>query len=213
VEWHADPSAGWFPPPGTLYRRWGKRLFDLLMVGAGTFALLPVIGLLALLVRGSSAGPVLFRQTRLGLGGQRFVLLKFRTMLDQPRIPDRLTLWDDPETTRVGRFLRRFKLDELPQLFNVLAGDMSLVGPRPCLPDRLEELDGNGRLRLQVRPGLTGLAQVHGNVYLSWEQRWHFDAEYVSRMSLTTDVVILLRTIAVVLAGERRFLRSPGAGH
>lgn len=196
--------------PAGPYAAFGKRLFDLL---AGTLAavlLSPVLALAAGSIKASSSGPVLFRQTRIGLGERPFSLLKFRTMTHRHRVPDRQTFWDDPETTSVGKWLRRFKLDELPQLLNVIRGEMSLVGPRPCLPDLLNTIDEAGRERFLVRPGLTGLAQVNGNVYISWEERWRFDADYVRRLSFSLDLRILIRTVAVVLLGEHRFARQTG---
>src|SRR5213075_688292 len=130
----------------------------------------------------------------LGRNAQTFEALKFRTMTDKPRVPDTLYYTGDPnEVTRIGRFLRRTKLDELPQILNVLMGDMSLVGPRPQLAVQLQDFDENAKLRLLVRPGLTGMAQTHGNVGLTWPERWAYDAEYVRRMSLALDVRLIAR--------------------
>lgn len=114
----------------------------------------------------------------------------------------------DVGVTRAGYWLRRFKIDELPQLWNVLVGDMSLVGPRPAMPQQLDELDEVGRMRLLVRPGLTGLAQVNGNIFLTWPQRWQFDRQYVENVTFITDVGIMLRTALVILLGERRFAKE-----
>jgi undecaprenyl phosphate N,N'-diacetylbacillosamine 1-phosphate transferase len=193
-----------------LYRRWGKRALD---VGATSLALLvlwPLLLLIALLVKVTSRGPVLFRQERLGRNATTFMAFKFRTMTDKPRVPDTLYYTGDPsEITPIGRFLRRTKLDELPQIFNVLRGEMSLVGPRPQLPAQLSEFDENASLRLLVSPGLTGLAQVNGNTVLNWKERWHYDAEYVRTLTFALDCRILLRTIGVLVAGEEKFTRKP----
>ena len=168
---------------------------------------LPVFAAVGLLIRLDSRGPVSFVQPRLGRQGRVFLLYKFRTMFDAPRESTHEVLPGHPEVTPVGRFLRRFKIDELPQLWNVLRGDMSIVGPRPALPRQAEELDEIGRMRLEVRPGLTGLAQVHGNVYLSWPERWKYDRDYVLRMSARLDLWILWQTALVALCGEQRFYK------
>ena len=115
----------------------------------------------------------------------------------------------NPEVTAVGEFLRRFKLDELPQLFNVLKGDMSLAGPRPPLPGQMAEYDNETVKRLQVRPGLTGLAQINGGTHMSWPQRWQYDLQYVREFSFPLDLRILARTILVVALGESRFHTPP----
>lgn len=195
-----------------LYAHVGKRTLDLVAGGALALIVSPVAIVAALAIRLDSAGPVLFGQERAGRGGAPFRVYKFRTMIDRPRDVDREIHAGDPEVTRVGALLRRTKLDELPQLINVLRGDMSLVGPRPMMPTMVEELDGDARRRLEVRPGVTGLAQVNGNIHLSWPQRWAWDARYVNRVSLITDLRILIRTVGVVLLGERHFLNPPDGG-
>ena len=137
-----------------------------------------------------------------------FQLCKFRTMLGG-RIPDpkELVPLDHPEITRIGRFLRRTKLDELPQLWNVLRGEMSLVGPRPTLPDQAAAYDEFRRQRLLMRPGITGLAQVYGHAAMSWDERILYDIAYVRRCGFMMDLGILCRTLWVVLAGEGRTTR------
>jgi len=182
-----------------------KRVFDVVVSVLGLAISLPVFAVIALLVRLVSRGPVFFVQPRLGRHGRVFLLYKLRTMFDVPRESTHEVLPGDPDVTVVGRFLRRFKIDELPQLWNVLRGDMSIVGPRPALPRQAQELDEVGRVRLEVRPGLTGLAQVHGNVYLSWPERWRYDRDYVMRLSVRLDLWILWQTALVALCGERRF--------
>lgn len=191
------------------YARVGKRMLDLALASAGLIVVSPVLAAAALAVKLDSPGPVLFRQARLGRHGSLFSLLKLRTMTHVPRTPGGEVSLDNPEVTAVGRVLRRTKLDELPQLINVLRGEMSIVGPRPALPRMLEELDEVGLQRLRVRPGLTGLAQIRGNVHLSWPERWRYDAHYVETQSLATDLSIVLRTVPTVLLGEQRMLRRP----
>lgn len=192
-----------------MYRRIGKRLLDLVisLLALGIFA--PILGVIAILIRFRSPGPVLFVQSRLGLDGKVFQVYKFRTMIDRPRIPDREIIGPHPELTPIGYWLRRFKLDELPQVFNVIKGEMSIVGPRPALPAQIRDYDDVARRRLEVRPGLTGLAQVNGNIFLSWQERWQYDVIYVDNVSLSLDIRIIARTIGVVLLGERRFYRRP----
>jgi len=184
-----------------------KRTFDIAVALLGLVLCLPLLVLVAVLIRLDSRGRVFFVQTRLGRYGRPFRLYKFRTMTDRPRRRSDEVLPNDPEVTAVGRLLRRLKIDELPQLWNVLRGEMSIVGPRPALPKQLEELDEVGRIRLQVRPGLTGLAQVHGNIYLPWQERWKYDAEYVKKASFFHDCRILWQTLAVLLRGEHRYLK------
>lgn len=174
--------------------------------------LLPLLGAITMLVRWDSPGPAVFRQVRVGQGGRVFTMLKFRTM--EPGAERRLRalaeanetdggplfkIRADPRVTRVGRLLRRYSLDELPQLVNVLRGEMSLVGPRPALPREVEQYDADARRRLHVRPGLTGLWQVSGRSDLSWEESVRLDVAYVDNWSLGLDAVILSRTLHAVL--------------
>lgn len=181
-----------------------KRAFDVLAASSLLVLSAPVLLAAAAMIKATSRGPVMFRQARRGRHGRPFTLYKFRTMKHRSREAKEV-LPDDPEVTPVGRLLRRLKVDELPQLWNVLRGDMSVVGPRPDLPDG--ELDALGNVRLQVRPGLTGLAQVNGNIYLPWEERWKYDAAYVERMSIGLDLWVLWRTVFVVVLGEKRFTK------
>jgi lipopolysaccharide/colanic/teichoic acid biosynthesis glycosyltransferase len=175
-----------------------KRAFDVTVASTLLVALSPLLAVLAVLVRALDGPPVLFRQRRSGQHGRSFDLCKFRTMT---------TGSDDPTTdaqriTRLGRVLRRTSLDELPTLWNVVAGHMSLVGPRP-LPERyLGRYDQRQRRRLQVRPGVTGLAQATGRNLLSWEERFELDVQYVERATLRTDLRILLDTAKSVLRRE-----------
>jgi sugar transferase EpsL len=161
----------------------------------------PVLLLLVVSVRLSMGTPVLFRQERPGFAGRPFRILKFRTMTDARDAAGRL-LPDGQRLTRVGIFLRRTSLDELPELLNVLRGEMSLVGPRPLLFRYLPYFRSRERLRLAARPGVTGLAQVSGRNCLGWDQRLELDAQYVEQMSLRKDMAILWRTLRAVLLRE-----------
>jgi len=197
----------------TLWTRGGKRVGDVLAALVLLVLLSPLLLLAALLIRLSGKGAILFAQERGGKDSVIFTLLKFRTMraARQPD-PKELVPLDHPDITRLGRWLRRTKIDELPQLFNVLKGDMSLVGPRPTLPDQVEAYDDFRRQRLLLRPGITGLTQVNGSVTLSWDQRILYDIAYVRRCSLLMDLGILLKTVRVIFHGEgwarRRFQDS-----
>ena len=194
----------------SFYARFGKRLFDLVLSAAALGALAPFMLVTAAMIRLTSRGPALFVQERLGRHAKLFRAYKFRTMTDRPRQFDTLYFTgDSTEITAIGRLLRRTKLDELPQLINVLKGDMSIVGPRPQLEVQLKDFDDNARLRLLVRPGLTGMAQTHGNVQLSWPERWFYDAEYVKRLSLALDLRLIARTIGVIVRGEERYVVRP----
>jgi len=187
------------------YRHFGKRALDLVLAIPAIAGLLPLFVAIVILVKLTSPGPVFFNQKRLGRLGQIFVAYKFRTMLDRERTQHVEIRKDNPEVTVVGALLRRFKLDELPQLLNVLKGDMSLVGPRPPLPEQMADYDRESVQRLQVRPGLTGLAQVSGGTQMSWRERWQYDLQYVRQLSPTLDLRILVRTVMVVVLGEARF--------
>jgi len=189
------------------YRRFGKRALDLIISIVLLVILLPLLLAIALLVYITSPGPVLFVQDRLGFQGKTFKLYKFRTMIHKPRTPTKEIFGRDPELTPIGYWLRRFKLDELPQIFNVIKGDMSIVGPRPALPEQIEQYDTITRQRLAVRPGLTGLAQTEGNIYLPWEERWQYDVLYVRNLSFCLDIKIIIKTIGVILLGEEKFYR------
>ncbi|MEK7996453.1 MAG: sugar transferase [Planctomycetota bacterium] len=181
-----------------------SRVRDLLIVSVLLLLLSPVQLLCALAVRRSSPGPILFRQRRLGLHGRPFHLLKFRSMIHNApdlRNPDgsAYTGDDDPRVTRIGRFLRKTSLDELPELFNVLRGDMSLVGPRPDQVDQIRFYSETEKRKLNVKPGITGLAQISGRNNISWDRRKVLDVEYVDRQSFWLDLCILAKTIPYVV--------------
>ena len=191
------------------YRRTGKQLFDWLISVPAFILLTPLLAITALIVCIDSPGPVLFRQQRLGKDKKVFQAYKFRTMFHRPRISQSEIIGRHPEVTRVGYWLRRFKIDELPQIFNIIIREMSFVGPRSALPAQVNDYNEDGHRRLLVRPGLTGLAQVNGNVYLSWPKRWRYDSYYVDHMSFKLDLWIIWRTIAVIIFGEEHFIESP----
>lgn len=186
-----------------------KRFIDIVASLAGLVVLSPVLLLATVLIKLTSPGPVFFTQIRAGREGLPFTVFKFRTMSGGRRPdPKELVPLDHPEITTVGRWLRRAKIDELPQIFNVLIGDMSLVGPRPTLMHQVEQYGAFERQRLRVRPGCTGLAQIHGGTAISWPQRIEWDVFYVNNLSLALDLQILLRTPVVILLGEERFVQT-----
>jgi len=189
------------------YRTFGKRAFDLAVVLLTAPCWLPVAAVLALVVRARIGGPVLFRQARPGRDGRPFMLVKFRTMTDARDARGEL-LPDDMRLTAWGRILRASSLDELPELWNVLRGEMSLVGPRPLLVSYLDRYTAEQSRRHEVRPGITGLAQVNGRNALRWEDRFALDVRYVDSCSFGLDTRILLRTIGNVVA--RRGISEPG---
>lgn len=183
------------------YRRWGKRTLDLVASAAAWLILAPVIVGVALLVRMLLGAPVLFRQQRPGLRGKPFRLLKFRSMTDAR--DDRGNLLPDARrVTRFGRFLRSTSLDELPEFWNVLRGDISLVGPRPLLMQYLERYTPEQARRHDVRPGITGWAQVSGRNALTWEQKFALDVWYVDHLSLWVDLKIIALTLWKILLRE-----------
>jgi lipopolysaccharide/colanic/teichoic acid biosynthesis glycosyltransferase len=184
-----------------MYRALGKRILDVLLAGTALILLSPALVVVAVLVRRCLGSPVLFCQVRPGLGGKPFVLYKFRTMRDTRDGQGNL-LPDVQRTTRLGRFLRKTSLDELPELWNVLCGSMSLVGPRPLLMEYLERYTPEQARRHEVRPGITGWAQVNGRNALTWEQKLDSDVWYVERSSLWLDLWVLLRTCWVVVSGR-----------
>jgi exopolysaccharide biosynthesis polyprenyl glycosylphosphotransferase len=205
------------PPEGKtagsrFYRRCGKRLFDLIVTVPAVLLLLPVFAVLAILIRLDSPGPVIYASQRVGKGGRLFRFFKFRSMVSgADRYLDHLRQYNevdgpvfkmanDPRITRMGRFLRRSSLDELPQLFNVLWGDMSLVGPRPPILEEVVQYAPWQRARLSVKPGITCLWQISGRSRLGFDEWMRLDLEYVQNRSFWLDSKILLRTIPAVLS-------------
>jgi len=180
-----------------------NRVLDVALAGAGLVAASPLLAAAALATKLADGGPVLYRQARVGKEGAEFELLKLRTMVvgAERQGAGWAVNEGDPRITRVGSLLRRTSLDELPQLWNVVRGDMSLIGPRPTLRYQVERYDERQRRRLEVRPGLTGWAQIHGRASLPWEERIELDVWYVEHRSPLVDLKILLRTPLALLGG------------
>ncbi|RKY10379.1 MAG: sugar transferase [Planctomycetota bacterium] len=181
-----------------------KRLIDFVASLFGLIAAFPVMLVMAILIKLTSKGPIFFCQERLGKDAKIFKLYKFRTM-----VPNAVNMGDglstgagDPRITPIGRFLRKSSLDELPQLFNVLKGHISLVGPRPTVPQHLEYYDEYQRRRLEMKPGITGLAMVKGRNRNPWSIRIKYDVEYIDSFNLWLDLKILVMTVWVVLSGR-----------
>lgn len=199
------------------WRRVLKRTFDLAATGLGLLVISPVLLTLALIVKLGDRGPVFFHQTRVGLNGEHFKMIKFRSMVTdaEARLAEiqeqnegagpLFKMENDPRITRVGRFMRRYSLDELPQLFNVMKGEMSLVGPRPPLESEVASYGDSTHRRLLVTPGLTGLWQVSGRSLLSWEESVRLDLRYVENWSLTLDMLILWKTAGAVVGKSGAF--------
>ncbi len=183
-----------------------NRALDVAIAGAGLLVASPFIAAAAVATRLGDGGAVLYRQARVGRDGEDFEMLKLRTMVEgAERLGSGYAVdQGDVRITRVGRFLRRTSIDELPQLWNVLRGDMSIVGPRPALRYQVEQYDEHQRRRLEVRPGLTGWAQVNGRAKLSWPERIELDVWYVDHRSPRVDLAILARTPLVLFRGTYR---------
>jgi lipopolysaccharide/colanic/teichoic acid biosynthesis glycosyltransferase len=195
-----------------------NRLVDFVTAGFGLAIASPLLAASALAIKLEDGGPVLFSQTRVGKGGKDFELLKLRTMVVGAELKGAGYAVDagDSRITRVGRILRKTSIDELPQLWNVVRGEMSLIGPRPTLRYQVEKYTERQRRRLDVRPGLTGWAQVHGRATLPWEERIELDVWYVEQRSPLVDLKILLRTPLALFGGTYRGVgggwRSGGDG-
>jgi exopolysaccharide biosynthesis polyprenyl glycosylphosphotransferase len=202
-------------PEFTGLRRIVKNAFDKTAAAFGILLIAPVLIALALAVKLTSRGPVFYKHERIGLGGEKFHVWKFRSMVpDADKIVDALfeesnegnavqfKMKRDPRITGIGAFMRRYSLDELPQLFNVLGGSMSLVGPRPHVTREVEQYGFDMARRLLVKPGITGLWQVSGRSDLSWDESVRIDVRYVENWTLTFDLMILWRTVGAVLRGS-----------
>jgi exopolysaccharide biosynthesis polyprenyl glycosylphosphotransferase len=201
-------------PTFTGPQRLAKEVFDRVSAALALVTLAPVFAVVAVAVTLDSPGPVFFRQTRVGRDGRRFSMVKFRTMVnDAERLQADLEhrneadgllfkLRTDPRVTRVGRWLRRYSIDELPQIVNVLRGQMSMVGPRPPLPGEVEMYEGHVSRRLLVKPGITGLWQVSGRSDLPWNEAVRLDLYYVDHWSPTMDLTIMAKTFSAVIRGH-----------
>jgi lipopolysaccharide/colanic/teichoic acid biosynthesis glycosyltransferase len=189
-----------------------KRLLDVAGAAVGLVAASPVLLVAAIAIRLETPGPVLYRQQRAGLDGRAFEILKLRTMIDgAERVGAGLAIAEgDSRITRVGALLRRLSLDELPNLVNILRGEMSIVGPRPTLPSQVAQYSERQRARLSVRPGLTGWAQIQGRASLPWSERIELDLDYISRRSLALDLRIIARTVTLVLGGRGLYKGATG---
>ena len=190
-----------------MYKIFFKRFLDVLFTLVVLTVLIIPFLIIALIIKLESAGPVFFRQERLGKDKEIFNVYKFRTMTNKKRVVEQ-TYKDNTEITRIGYYLRRFKIDEMPQILNVLNGDMSIIGPRPCLPNITEKY-GLDDYRFQVQPGLSSIAGVNGSIFLTWEEKWWYDKYYVEHLSFGLDLKIFFKTFLVIILGEEKFLRKP----
>ena len=184
-----------------MYRKFGKRMFDITASLIGIVILSPLLLVLAVLIKIKLGSPVIFMQERPGLNGKIFKLYKFRSMTDERDVNGDL-LPDAARLTPFGKTLRSSSLDELPELWNILTADMSIVGPRPLLVRYLPLYNDEQRRRHEVKPGLTGLAQVNGRNAISWEDKFRFDCRYVDNISFIVDVKIIIATVSKVLKRE-----------
>lgn len=187
-----------------------KRLIDIIFSLIVLIVLLPIWIIVAILIKVTSPGPVFFLQDRPGQYKKIFKVYKFRTMRlgSEKMVKGQEVMKDDDRITSIGKYLRRSKIDEIPQVLNVLKGEMSLVGPRPERIASLEDYDDEIAKRLNMSPGMTGLAQVSGNIYLDLQERYRFDVYYVDNYSLWLDIKIMFRTVGVVLFGEDRYINK-----
>ncbi|WP_028392021.1 sugar transferase [Bacillus cihuensis] len=186
---------------GDFYRRFIKRSMDFILSLIAIIILSLIFLIVAIIVRVKLGSPILFKQKRPGLNEKIFIMYKFRTMTDE-RDKNGELLPDSVRLTKFGRFLRSTSLDELPELFNILKGDMSLIGPRPLLVQYLPLYNKYQKRRHEVRPGLSGLAQINGRNTISWEERFHLDIEYIENITFINDIIIIMKTIAKVFKRE-----------
>jgi len=175
-----------------------KRFADIFISGFMIIILSPLLLLLAILIKATSKGPAIFTQTRIGRKCKPFVIYKFRTMITERYDKDNNEIMSENRITKVGKILRKTSLDELPQLFNVFCGQMSIIGPRPMLDYQAPRCIGEENLRFEMRPGLTGWAQVKGRNDIQWEERIQYDIEYVKKFNIFMDIKIVFKTISLV---------------
>lgn len=187
-----------------------KRCFDIIASLAVLIIFAPILIIISIMIKLDSQGPVFFLQERPGKNTKIFKVYKFRTMRpgSEKMIKGSEVFSDDDRVTKIGNFLRRYKIDELPQLLNVIKGEMSLVGPRPERMDYLDEYTREELKRFKMRPGLTGLAQVSGNIHISLDERHKKDVSYVDNFNLIMDIKIILLTVGVIIMGEDKFVKE-----
>lgn len=188
-----------------MYRKYFKRIIDVTASGISLILLFPIFIIVTISTKVDSNGPALFTQKRVGKEGKEFKIFKFRTMLtfEDSFYPDGSPIENYDRITKVGNILRKTSIDELPQLINIFIGNMSIVGPRPTLSYQVEKYDDNQAIRLKVKPGLTGLAQVNGRNSLSWEQKIQYDIDYVDNITFLNDLKIIIKTFVVVFRSEK----------
>ena len=195
----------------SMYSKYYKRVFDFLFSAILLLLLSPLLIIIALLIKIESKGPVFFKQKRPGKNKEVFEVYKFRTMKKDAVIHQKIGIeivGNDSRITPLGKILRRFKIDELAQLINIVKGDMSVVGPRPTLPEYIEYYEEWELERFKVKPGLTGLAQTRGNIYLDRKQRSLYDVKYADNVKFLIDIRIIFKTFAIVLFGEGKFVKK-----
>ncbi len=191
-----------------MWRNILKRVFDFSIALLLILVLLPLFLIVAIIIKLESPGTVFFIQKRVGKDFEAINVLKFRTMTSEVR-EVKPVIGKAHGVTNSGYFLRRFKIDELPQLLNILKGEMSLIGPRPSIFGQLDNMTNEQKNRYSIRPGLTGLAQVSGNIHIPWTERYKYDLYYVKNISFSLDIKILIRTTLIVLKGEKKFVEFP----
>jgi lipopolysaccharide/colanic/teichoic acid biosynthesis glycosyltransferase len=190
-----------------MYELFFKRLFDWLFSLFMILILFIPFIIVSILIKIDSKGSIFFMQERLGKNKIPFSVYKLRTMSHKKRKIEQVYK-NDAEITRVGYYLRRFKIDEMPQIINIFLGDMAIIGPRPCLPNVLEKYNLDD-YRFKVRPGLSSIAGVNGSIYLSWEEKWWYDKYYVKNLNFLLDLKIFLKTFLIIFQGEDKFINKP----
>jgi len=189
------------------YRKFIKRGLDIFLSFVAFIILFPIFIIIGLFIKIDSHGPIFYYQERLGKDECLFMLIKFRTMSHKERKSHRQIFSGDPEITSFGRILRRLKIDELPQIINVIKGEMSIVGPRPCLPEIKMKFGKYADIRFEVKPGLSSLAATKGSVHLTWDEKGYYDAHYVQNLSFMMDIKIIFNTFKVIVIGEDRLFK------
>ena len=187
-----------------LYTVFFKSLIDLILSFLGLIFMFPLFFIIGIIIKVTSDGPAFFLQERVGKDEKIFRLYKFRTMTNKKRDINDQIFEGNKEITYIGEILRRFKIDELPQLINVLKGEMSIIGPRPCLPELKDKFGEFSKYRFTAKPGLTSLAAIKGSIYLTMEEKGYYDYYYVKNLSFKLDTKIILKTISIIMVGEKK---------